>query len=54
MMAKATASFLPPSGYHEIEHTVRFTSFGSLKTDSVFAEGGSLEWSAYSPAKYSS
>ena len=84
MMAKATASFLPPSGYHEIEQTVRFTSAGSwlglglglglgfglaltltltltlalalaltLNTESVLAEGGSLEWSAYSPAKYS-
>mmetsp|Transcript_26763 Transcript_26763/g.62510 ORF Transcript_26763/g.62510 Transcript_26763/m.62510 type:complete len:269 (-) Transcript_26763:463-1269(-) len=51
IMAKATASFLPPSGYHEILETVRFTVFGSLKTESVLAEGGSLEWSAYSPAK---
>ena len=25
MMANEAASFLPPSGYHEIEQTVRFT-----------------------------
>ena len=53
MIEKATASFLPPSGYHEMLETVRFTSAGSLKTARVFAEGGSEEWSAYSPAKYS-
>ena len=53
-MEKATASFLPPSGYHEMLETVRLISEGSLKTDKVFAFGGSDEWSAYSPAKYSS
>ena len=31
MIANATASFLPPSGNHETEHTVRLTSFGSLR-----------------------
>ena len=53
MIEKATASFLPPSGYHEMFDTVRFVSAGSLNTASVFADGGSELWSAYSPEKYS-
>jgi hypothetical protein len=53
MIEKATASFLPPSGYHEMLETVRLMGSGSLKTESVFADGGSDEWSAYSPVKYS-
>ena len=54
MIANETASFFPPSGYHEMSVTVRFVSLMSLNTESVFAEGASLEWSAYSPLKYSS
>ena len=53
MMEKATASFFPPSGYHEMLETVRLTASGSLNTESVLALGGSDEWSAYSPLKYS-
>ena len=32
MIENATASFLPPSGYHEMLDTVRLTGSGSLKT----------------------
>ena len=34
MIAKATASFFPPSGYHEMFDTVRFTVLGSLRRES--------------------
>ena len=31
----ATASFFAPSGYHEMDVAVLFTSFGSLETSSI-------------------
>ena len=39
--------------YHVIHVAVRLMALGSRKTVSVFAEGGSPEWSTASPVKYS-
>ena len=44
-MTENAAAIRPPSS-HEMSATVRLISLGSLKTVSVFADGGSDEWSA--------
>ena len=49
-----TAIFVGPSGCQLMLVAERLTAFGSRKTASPLALGGSPEWSLASPAKYSS